>query len=258
MRATAPGFAPITLQFGGSVTANAAPLLARNSTQHIYNPLAGGALAPGTLVQISGTALAAKSTTATTPALPTSLGGTQVIIGGVPAPISSASPGLLNVEIPSSLAPGMQYQVIVLANGAITTPDSIQLTGTAPGVATAPGGLVAAWHLDGSAVTEALPAQPGETLILLGAGLGLTDTPVIDGAPSPAAPLANVLSAPSITIDGQTAAVSFAGLQPGVVGIYQINFTVPATAKNGDLELIISQDGQPGNTSVLPMKSKTP
>jgi uncharacterized protein (TIGR03437 family) len=258
MRATAPGFAPVTLQFGGSVTANAAPLLARNSTQHIYNPLAGGALAPGTLVQISGTALAARSTTATTSPLPTSLGGTQVIIGGVPAPISSTSPSLLNVEIPSSLAPDAQYQVIVSANGAITTPDSIQLTGTAPGVATVPGGLAAAMHLDGSAVTEASPAAPGETLFLPGAGLGLTDTPVADGTASPASPLANALSAPSITVDGQAAAISFAGLQPGVVGIYQINFTVPTTVNNGDLELIISQDGQPGNTSVLPVKSKTP
>jgi uncharacterized protein (TIGR03437 family) len=258
MRATAPGFQPITLQFGGSVVANAAPLLARNSTQHIYNPLAGGALAPGTLVQIAGNSLAAKKTAATTPILPTSLGGTQVIIGGIPAPISAASPGLLNVEIPSSLTPGQQYQVIVSANGAITTPDSIQLTGTAPGLASVSGGLTAASHLDGTAVTEASPAAPGETLVLLGAGLGLTDTPVPDGTPAPASPLANALSAPSITVDGESAAVSFAGLQPGAVGIYQINFTVPTTAKDGDLDLIISQDGQPGNTSVLPVKSKAP
>lgn len=256
MRATAPGFTPVTLQVGGSVTANAAPLLARNSTQHVYNPLAGGALAPGTLVQISGTALAAKSQTATGAPLPTSMNGTQVLIGGIAAPISSVSPTLLNVEVPGGLTPGMQYQVIVAANGAITTPDSIQLTSTAPGVATAPGGMVTATHGDGTAVTEASPAVPGEALVLLAAGLGLTDTPVNDGAAAPAAPMANALSAPTLTIDGESAVISFAGLQPGMVGIYQISFTVPPDAKDGDLALIVSQEGQPGNTAVLPVRKK--
>ena len=256
MRATASGFAPVTVLLGGSVTPNAAPLLARNSTQHIYNPLAGGALAPGTLVQISGTALAAKSSAAGPPPLPTILNGTQVIIGGIAAPLSSVSPGLLNAEIPSGLAAGMQYQVVVSANGAITTPDSIQLTGTAPGTASSAAGLASASHLDGSAVSEASPAAPGETLVLLAAGLGLTDTPVADGTASPASPLANALSKPAMTIDGGTAAITFARLQPGLVGIYQINFVVPADAKDGDLVLIVSQDGQAGNMAVLPVKKK--
>ena len=150
----------------------------------------------------------------------------------------------------------MQYQVILSANGALTTPDSIQLSGTAPGVNAGDGGLVSATHLDGSAVTEAAPAAPGETLAMLAAGLGMTDTPVADGAPSPATPLANAVSVPTLTIDGNPAAISFAGLQPGTVGIYQINFTVPPGAKNGDLTLILSQDGQPGNSTVLPVKAK--
>jgi uncharacterized protein (TIGR03437 family) len=256
MRATAPGFAPVTLQLGGAITPNAAPLLARNSTQHIYNPLAGGALAPGTLAQIFGTGLASKSAAATGTPLPTSLNGTQVLIGGVPAPVSSVSPGLLNVEIPGSLTPGMQYQVVVVANGAIATPDSLQLTPTAPGIATTAAGFVSASHLDGTPVTQAAPAAPGEALTLLAAGLGLTDTPVPDGTASPASPLANALSTPSITIDGAPAAISFAGLQPGGVGLYQINFTVPTDAKDGDLDFVLSQEGQPGNTGTLSVKKK--
>ncbi|MES1257755.1 MAG: hypothetical protein ABUS51_04965, partial [Acidobacteriota bacterium] len=256
LRATAPGFVPVTTQLAGTVTPNAVPLLARNSTQHIYNPLAAGALAPGTLVQVTGTALSSKSAAAPAGPLPTSLNGTQVLIGGILAPISAVSPVSVTAELPFGLTPGMQYQVIVSANGALTTPDTVQLSGTSPGVAADPGGLVQAMHLDGSAVTEDAPAAPGEILVMLGAGLGLTDTPVADGDPSPSTPLANAVSMPSLTIDGTPAAILFAGLQPGTVGIYQINFTVPATAKNGDLTLVLSQDGQPGNSTVLPVKAK--
>ena len=255
MVAKAAGFAPVTVLLAGSVTSNASPLLDRNSTQHVFNPLVGGALAPGNLVQITGSDLALKSATATAP-LPTTLNGTQVLIGGVAAPIAAVSPTALSVEIPAGLTPGMQYQVLVAANGAITTPDFLQLTATAPGVATGLAGLVSASHLDGSAVTEASPAAPGEALVMVAAGLGLTDPPVADGAAAPATPLANALSVPSLTIDGAPAAISFAGLQPGAVGIYQIKFTVPAGARNGDLTLIVSQDGQPGNTTVLPVQKK--
>ena len=256
MRATAPGFTSVTTQISGSVTPNSAPLLARNSTQHMFNPLAAGALAPGTLVQVSGTGLSSKVMAALPGALPTTLNGTQVLIGGIPAPLSLVSPVSIAAELPFGLTPGMQYQILVSANGALTTPDTVQLSGTSPGLATVTGGLVAAMHLDGSAVTEMAPAAPGETLVMLGAGLGLTDTAVADGAVSPADPLANAVSMPTLTIDGDPAAILFAGLQPGTVGIYQINFTVPASAKNGDLALVLSQDGQPANATVLPVKAK--
>jgi len=256
MRATATGFPPVTTQLAGSVLPGSAPLLARNSTQHIYNPLAGGALAPGTLVQVSGTALSSKNVTAPAGALPTTLNGTQVLVGGILAPIASVTPNSVNVELPFGLTPGNQYQVIVNANNALTTPDTIQLTGTSPGVSTTSSGLISAFHLDGSPVSETSAAAPGETLVVLAAGLGATDTPVADGAPSPASPPANAVSVPSITVDNAPATVLFAGLQPGAVGVYQINFTLPAGLRNGDLTLTILQDDQPGNSTVLPVRAK--
>jgi uncharacterized protein (TIGR03437 family) len=256
-RATAPGFATVTSQLVGAVTSNAAPQLAPNSTQNIYNPLAGAGLAPGTLVQITGTALAG-SASANTPgtALPTTINGTQVIIGGLPAPLSSVAPGVLNAEVPAGLASGMQYQVIVNANGALTTPDTISLGDAAPGIATGMGGVLTASHADGTAVTSASPATPGEALVMTGVGLGKTDTPVADGAVTPATPPANALIQPTLTIDGKPATVSFAGLKPGAVGVYEIDFTVPADAANGDLALVLSQGDQPSNTAVVTVKKK--
>ena len=220
---------------------------------NIYNPLTAAALAPGTLVQISGTALSSGNSSAMAP-LPNSLSGTSVVIGGLPAALSSATPGLLTAEIPTALAPGMQYQVIVSANGALTTPMTIQLSGTDPGVSTGMGGLLTAYHASGMAISESSPAAPGETIILLAAGLGLTDTPVGDGIAGPSAPLANALDMPAVTINNEAAVIAFAGLQPGAVGLYQVNVQVPADAANGDLTLILSQDGNPSNSAILPVK----
>ena len=40
-------------------------------------------------------------------------------------------------------------------------------------------------------------------------------------------------------IDGQAATIQFAGLTPGYAGLYQINLVVPATARDGDLDVVI-------------------
>lgn len=258
MRATAPGFAAVTTQLVGSVTPGTAPLLARNSTQHIYNPLPAGGLAPGTLVQVTGAGLSATSANAPAGTLPTTLNGTQVLIGGIAAPLSSVTPGVLSAQLPFELVPGSQYQVVVSANGALTTPDMIQLIPAAPGVAAALSGLVSATHADNSAVTEAAPAAPGETITMVAAGLGLTDTAVADGAPAPASPLANAVTQPNVTVDGTPATVTFAGLQAGMVGVYQITFTVPSGARNGDLPLTVTQGDQTGNPGILPVKAPKP
>jgi uncharacterized protein (TIGR03437 family) len=47
-----------------------------------------------------------------------------------------------------------------------------------------------------------------------------------------------------VTIGGQTAAVSFAGLAPEFVGVYQINATVPTGVTPGDAQLVITVAGQ--------------
>jgi uncharacterized protein (TIGR03437 family) len=253
-KAIAPGLPAVTALLAGAVTPNAAPLLTPHGALNIYNPLTGAALAPGTLVHIAGSGLSGVSQSSSASTLPTSLNGTQVVIGGMLAPLSDVSPTQLTAQLPFELQPSMQYQVIVSANGALTTPVSIQLAPTSPGIAADSAGLIAAMHRDGSAVSETSPAKPGEYIILTGAGLGATDTTVNDGAAGPSSPLANALSQPTVTINGENAVVSFAGLQPGVAGLYQINIQVPNDAPNGDLTLVLSQDGNPANSTVLPVK----
>jgi uncharacterized protein (TIGR03437 family) len=44
----------------------------------------------------------------------------------------------------------------------------------------------------------------------------------------------------------------FAGLTPGLVGLYQIDFQVPAALPAGNITIVVSQNGQSSNQTVLP------
>jgi uncharacterized protein (TIGR03437 family) len=107
---------------------------------------------------------------------------------------------------------------------------------------------------DYSLVTEASPAKPGDYLMLYLAGLGATAVPVGTGDPAPLSPLVRQVVAPALTLNNQPVPIDFSGLTPGAVGLYQINFQVPAGTPDGDLTLIVSQGGAQSNTVTIPVK----
>jgi uncharacterized protein (TIGR03437 family) len=217
------------------------------------NPQPGASLAPGTIVQVYGSGLA-PSTLQTSLPLPTIVNGTIAIIGGIQAPLYYVSDGQLNAQLPFELTPGRQYQILISANGALTTPDTIDVEAATPGVAMLGNGAVIAQHADSSYVTPASPAHAGETLTIYLAGMGLTDVTVKTGQLSPSTPLAHPDIAPTVTVNGENAAIAFAGLTPQSVGLYQINFQVPSDAPSGSLPLIVSQGTALSNTSSLPVQ----
>jgi uncharacterized protein (TIGR03437 family) len=251
--ASASGLPPASTQIIGAVNENVAPILAKNGTLHNLYPQQGAPLAPGTIVQIFGSGLAA-TTGGTNIPLPTALNGTSVLIGGELAPLYFVSSGQINAQIPVDLLPGQEYQVLVVANNAYTTPDAIHIAPVTPGIARLANGQVIAQHADFSLVSEDAPAKPGEYLVAYLAGMGLTDNPVGTGAEAPLSPLAAVNTSASVAVDSEAASVLFAGLTPGFIGLYQINFQVPADAQTGDRKLEIFQAGVAANTSVLPVR----
>jgi len=251
--ATAPGLPTATLQLAGAVTPNNAPILAQSSIANFFNPVGGAPLAPGTLVQVTGQYLAGQTLAAPAIPLPTILGGTSVIIGGIQVPVSSVSPGLIDAQVPFELAPGQPYQVFVSANNALTTPQSFQAGGSSPGLSVLPSGDVQASHQNGSAVSETSPAAPGEYIAVYLVGMGATTIPVSSGDPGPGAPYASTVIAPSITLNNESTSFAFSGLIPGLVGVYQVNLQVPADAANGDLILTFSQSGVTSNSAILPV-----
>ncbi len=252
--ATAPGFAAATERISGSVVPNVAPTLTPNGTLSLVAPQVGAPLAPGTMVQIYGTGLAPQTLPGTTIPLANSLAGTSVIIGGLQAPLYFVSPGQINALIPSELPPGPPYQVIVNNNGALSTPETIQSTAVTPGVEALPSGYANAQHTaDGSAVTDASAAKPGEHIVVYLTGMGATTVPVASGNPAPSSPSASTVDAPSITLNSEPVSFSFSGLTPGLAGLYQIDLQVPADAPNGDLTLVVNQPGFQGSPVILPV-----
>ena len=251
-RVSAPGFSPFTAEISGAVLPNPAPSIAPASVLHVFNPQVGAPLAPGAIVQIYGSNLAPQAAQPASVPLPVTLNGTSVMVGGVAAPLYYVGPGQIDAQIPFELSSVGEYDVVVSANGALSGPQTIQMSSAIPGLAVYNDGSVIAQHQDGSLITRMSPAVPGEYGVLYLAGMGVTDNPVGTGSGSPATPLAHPTSTPSLTIGGAPVPVLFAGLTPGLVGLYQINFQIPANA-SGTLKLEVSQAGIVSNSTVLPV-----
>jgi uncharacterized protein (TIGR03437 family) len=113
-------------------------------------------------------------------------------------------------------------------------------------------------HADYSDVTDSSPAIPGETVQLFMNGLGAVTPSVGDGDVGPTSPLSysseyEACATSSTCLfgvglydsagDSSQGAVQFAGLAPGIVGLYQVNFTLPSTGlANGDVGLVLYTD----------------
>ena len=206
-----------------------------------------GVLAPNTLGTIYGANLA-YSTAAIAlndlqgGVLPTVLGAseTQVFIGGYPADLYYVSPGQINFLVPPNMLalPVLVYVTIDSLKG----PEiPITLAPAAPGLFQLDLTNAVATRADGSVLTPASPAQPGSIAILWATGLGATDPRAIYGQiPEAAAPLV-VGAKLSILLDGLAVdphAIAYAGQAPGFAGLYQINFTLPAsTCQNPEIRL---------------------
>jgi uncharacterized protein (TIGR03437 family) len=200
-------------------------------------------IAPGDWIEIYGSNLASKTrpwawADFTGMTAPMSLEGTSVMIGGQAAFIGYVSPGQVNAQVPSNIAPGSQNLVLTTAAGG-SSPYTVTVNSVQPGLL-APASFLAAGKQYVVAVfgdgSMALPpglvpgvnsrrAKPGDVITLYGIGFGPVnpDTPAGN-----VAPLSSMLvSSIQFQIGGAPAALSYSGLAPQEVGLYQFNVTVP-------------------------------
>jgi uncharacterized protein (TIGR03437 family) len=82
-------------------------------------------------------------------------------------------------------------------------------------------------HADGTLVSKARPALLGETLVLYLLGLGATDIYVPEGQAAPANP-AKVAISMQASVGNTPVGAPFAGLVPGLAGLYQVNIPLPS------------------------------
>lgn len=242
----------------GTVVTDTAPVVSANGVLNNLNPLPGSPLAPGTVVQIYGSALStggtAGSGSVVNGQLSTVVNGVSVRVGGIAAPLFYGSSGQINAQLPNELEAEQQYELLVDVNGLYSNPVTINTTAVEPGVASLPDGTVIAQDSSYNLITADSPAHAGEVITLYLTGMGATNPPVPTGATSPSSPPAKVTVAPQVTIGKANAQVEFAGLSPGSIGLYQINVKIPAGAGTGNVPLVVTQGGVASNTVTVPVE----
>ncbi|HWF10618.1 MAG TPA: hypothetical protein VG297_19255, partial [Bryobacteraceae bacterium] len=208
-----------------------------------------GRIAPGEIVAIYGSGLMTGSPVpASSIPLSTTLGATELVIGGQPVPLYYASSGQINGEIPQNLNPNASYQLVIARGNTRSVPTLLTVAQYDPAIFTmdSSGSGQGAVEIAGTVIVAApasgggRPVQSGtEYLTIFCTGLGAVagpngEAPPADGAAAPLDILYRTKAPVSVTIGGADVPVSFSGLTPGVVALYQVNVAVPAGVQTGD------------------------
>jgi uncharacterized protein (TIGR03437 family) len=219
----------------------------------ITNPIA-----PGELITLFGSGLAKALTVAPGLPFPTTLGGVQVTINGTAAPIYYVSPTQVSVIAPYSIpTDGSFAEVQVTNNGVQSNTVELYTSPTAPGIfsqSQSGTGTGAILRQNSTVVSSGNPAIKGETIQIFLTGLGVVSPTSPAGAAGPSDPLSKVTGNLQVFIDGYEATPSYAGLAPGLAGLYQINVVVPATVSSGDVYVDIATDDAYHTQVTLPVK----
>ena len=216
-----------------------------------------GPVAAGSLATVFGTFPATALTVAPgNAALPTKLGGVSLdYSGGTQASLLAVAPQQVNIQVPWEFT-GMTSTTLTVTGAPAGTSRTVQLAAYAPGIFTLtangdgrPAALDAAFHV----IDDKNPAQVGSVVHLFATGLGAVNNQPATGAATPNTPLATTTANPTVTVGGQQAQVTFSGLAPGFIGLYQVDFTVPdlTVAAPGDFPLSLSIGGATSNTTNL-------
>ncbi len=184
-------------------------------------------IAPGGIGSIFGAGMAAATVIATTVPLPRTLGGVQVLVNDIAAPLFFVSPLQINFQTPFEAGTG-ELTMVVSRNGVPSDPVAATSKDFAPGIFVNAGTREPiVQRPDGTLVTAQAPARAGEALILYLTGMGSVRNRPPTGAAARANPLAVATENPTVTLGNGSAAVLFAGLAPFFVGLGQINAILP-------------------------------
>lgn len=225
-----------------------------------------GAVSPGELVTIFGANLGPTS------AAEAQLNGdvvadraesTQVLIGGVAAPLLYASPTQINTVVPFGVS-GATTDFQVVYQGQTTASVTMPVQAASPAVFSADtsgGGQGAILNQDGSVNTQTNAAAPGSVVVLYITGAGLTTPASQDAVLTPSETNPSAYPVPalpvSVTIFGLPAKVLYAGAAPGIIaGVLQLNVVVPAGAYPATYDQIVVSIGDYVSPSAVTLTVK--
>ena len=218
--------APIAVSATGS-TAGATPALTAFTNAASYQQ----AFAPGGILTIWGSQLSTGTDTASSVPLPLSMSGVEVLINGIAAPLYYVSPTLVNVQIPYDLPAG-PATLSINNNGQVST-RSFTVATAAPGIFMGQNG----------AIVPTPAATRGQEIAIYITGAGAVTPAVSTGAAPDATTAISSLPQPQqsavVAVGGIGAAIDFIGIPPGLVGVTQINFTIPSGLTPGVQPVVV-------------------
>ena len=213
----------------------------------------GSPVAPGSLVAIFTSTLAAQAGGFTTATLPSSLGGVSVTFNGITAPMVQVVPTgaypFVSAQVPFEvLAAGQNsatVPVVITVNNVPSPAVQTQIIASQPGIFTIPAtGLGNAVLVNLADYTIAAPSGTfpgshpiprGQSAFFYVTGLGAMTPSVADGSGTCTA--ANGLcfanAQPTVFVGGVPVQPGFAGQAPEFPGVQQINITIPQNAPTG-------------------------
>ncbi|HWF08961.1 MAG TPA: hypothetical protein VG297_10890 [Bryobacteraceae bacterium] len=229
------------------------PTVSANGVVNAASFANGVSIAPGAIVAIFGSNLSNASAQATLTPLPKTLGQTSVTFNAEPAPLFYASSGQVNAQVPFDIAPGTAV-VQVTRGGSVSTSQPVSVGNVSPGIfiVDQPNNIGAIIHSNGTVVSAAAPARSGEFLSIYCTGLGPLTSPVASGSPGPSTPpLPQTTTTPVVKLGNASLTPSFSGLAPTFVGLYQVNFQMPAFVGAANQTIQLSIGGVLSNTATL-------
>jgi uncharacterized protein (TIGR03437 family) len=236
LQVTLPGYGMALLRLS-----NAQPSLTAANVRNAAS-YASGAVAPGEIVAIYGTALGPSTGVGlqlTNPLLVSNaLAGVHVLFDGMPAPLTYVSAAQVNAVVPYEVAGHSTTTLQVEYLGALSAPVSLPVAAAAPGLFTAaasgtgPGAILN--NIDYSLNTAANPVPRGNSanayvdIYLTGAG-ATTPTGVDGMLATPPYPLLPANDTVTVTMGGVPCpTVAYAGGAPYLIsGLTQITVQVP-------------------------------
>jgi uncharacterized protein (TIGR03437 family) len=205
-------------------------------------------VAPGSLISVFGTNLSPVNAATREIPLPTAIGESCLTANGAVIPMMFASPGQINAQLPVYLD-GRVTMTLHTPGGVsddyylnlLPAAPAVFHSGTAGPMTSIP---VVIKNSNQQLVTPSNPIRAGDEISVYATGLGPTSPEVEAGMPAPSSPLATTILVPEVRLGGVPLAVSFAGLAPGNVGVFQINARAPSNLPLGaEVPLTISQGG---------------
>jgi uncharacterized protein (TIGR03437 family) len=219
-----------------------------------------GMVTPGKIVVLYGKRVGPSKPTpgelASDGRMSTSLGGTQVLFDGTPAPLLYTSSGQVGAIVPYSVSGKSGTQVQVRTSAGTSDAVALPVAPTGPSVFSVDytgSGQGAIRNQDGVTINSFKnPAEKGSIVSIFATGEGQTIPGGVDGKLAAAGNLPIPAASVKVLINGKQADVLYAGAAPGqVAGLLQVNVRIPADTPFGDIPVEIQVGdvrSQPGIT----------